>query len=82
MQRSNLSRPEDILQRPAEIREKRWEIVAGTNEKVGIMLATIYKADLQPREAAAIKGTNEKYRERSENGDPRSWMPRPVPQEE
>ena len=45
------------------------------------MLAAVEKPDFQPRETAAIEGSHDKYGERSETGNPCSWVRRPAPQE-
>ena len=46
------------------------------------MLATIDKADLEPREAAAIEGTDKKGSARDDTGNPRLWVERSAPQKE
>ena len=46
------------------------------------MLATIDKADLKPREAAAIEDTDKKDSARNDTGNPCLWVGRSPPQKE
>ena len=82
MQRSKMRRPEGILQRPTDVGEKRWKIVARTDEKIGIMLTAINKTDLQPAEASPGEGANYKCCAPDHPGDPRASMQQPAAQKE
>src|SRR5215475_7252773 len=71
IQKSKMNRAQWILQGPAKLGEKRWKIVTGADDKVGVVLASIEKTDSQPGEASTSKGADHKRCAPDGSDDPR-----------